>query len=135
MTDTGNRVYFNDEAAGIGPTTSDPPQSYYVGPLVQWVKPAGGSALAAWQTQANNEASAVPAYTQIQLTGNAQEATWEFTYQTKTNGTTIRELDYGFTLDGGAYGFAILYKAPNAEWSSLQPTFEKMRNSFLPPST
>ncbi len=133
MTDTGNRVYFNDVAAGNDATNSDSPQSYYVGLLVQWVKPAGGSALAAWQTQANNDAS-VSGYTQIQLTGNAQEATWEFTYET-TDGTTMHELDYGFTLDGGAYGFAILYKAPNSEWSSLLPTFEKMRNSFVAPST
>jgi hypothetical protein len=118
----------------IDPTTDgvffrDPGVNAYL--LAAYITPAGPSALQAWQQQEPTFASQHSDYQRVSMSGDAQQATWEYTYT--DNGTGMHGIDWGAVVDNGQYGFALNWVTDDADWSGLQTTFQGMEQSFVPP--
>jgi hypothetical protein len=107
----------------------DPGVNAYL--LAAYTNPAGPSALQAWQQQEPIFASQHSDYQQVSMSGDAQQATWEYTYT--DNGTGMQGIDWGVVVDNGQYGFALNWVTDDVDWLSLQTTFEGMKQSFVPP--
>jgi hypothetical protein len=52
---------------------------------------------------------------------------WEFRHG---SGETLHTGNLGFIAAGR--GYALMLRAPETEWSAVQPTFEQFKQAFLP---
>jgi hypothetical protein len=107
----------------------DPGVNAYL--LAAYIAPAGPSAIQAWQQQEPSFASQHSDYQQVSMSGDAQQATWEYTYMEE--GTEMHGIDWGAVVDDGQYGFALNWVTDEGDWSGLQTTFQGMKQSFVPP--
>jgi hypothetical protein len=141
---TGSWVQYSDAATGftiwyptgwtVDPTTDgvffrDPGVNAYL--LAAYTSPAGPSAIGAWQQQEPTFASSHSGYYQVSMSGDAQQATWEYMYT--DDGTEMHGIDWGAVVDGGQYGFALNWVTDQGDWAALQPPFQAMKQSFVPP--
>jgi len=141
---TGSWTQYSDPTTGfsiwypygwnVDPTTGgdffrDPGADAYM--LVAYTSPAGPSAIQAWQQQIPGFASAHSDYQTVSLTGGTEQATWEYTYS--DSGTEMHGIDWGEIVDNGQYGVALNWVTDEGDWSGLQPTFQAMEQSFIPP--
>jgi len=109
----------------------DPGVNAYL--LAAHVSPAGPSAIGAWQQQESDPSfeSAHPNYERVSMSGDSQQASWEYVYE--DNGTEMHGIDWGAVVDSAKYGFALNWVTDGADWTGLQPTFQSMERSFVPP--
>ena len=100
--------------------------------LAAYISPPGPSALGGWQQQEQNAnfLSAHPDYQRVSMTGDDQQATWEYTYTAYVTG--MHGIDWADVPDNGQYGFALNWVTDDADWSGLQTTFQAMQQSFVP---
>jgi len=141
---TGGWTQYSDTSTGftiwyptgwtVDPTTDgvffrDPGVNAYL--LVAYITPAGPSALGAWQQQEPTFASNHSDYNQVSMSGDAQQATWEYMYS--DDGTEMHGVDWGAVVDSGQYGFALNWVTDEGDWADLQPGFQAMKQSFVAP--
>jgi hypothetical protein len=107
----------------------DRPNGAYM--LVAYRSPAGPSAIGAWKQEEVVFSAGHQNYHRVRMSGGTQQATWEYTYS--DNGTTMHGIDDAMIVDNGQYGFALNWVTNETNWASLQPTFEYMQSTFIPP--
>jgi hypothetical protein len=108
--------------------------------LVDWQSPANSSALADWQSSDAAGPGTFNGYQRIQVAQVTygqwtNAADWEWTFN-GSGGTRLHSLNRGFVVDNGKYGYALLWTAPDADWSSadFSEARKKAFDSFQPAS-
>jgi hypothetical protein len=113
-----NRTDFRDPATGA-----------FV--RVEWTDTPGADAAGAWREAEPGFRSRNANYEPLGITEVAYRdypaALWEFRHG---SGETLHTGNLGFIAKGR--GYAMMLRAPETEWSAVQPTFEQFKQAFLP---
>jgi eukaryotic-like serine/threonine-protein kinase len=113
-----NRTDFRDPATGA-----------FV--RVEWTDTPGADAAGAWREAEPGFRSRNANYEPLGITEvgyrDYPAALWEFRHG---SGETLHTGNLGFIAAGR--GYALMLRAPETEWSAVQPTFEQFKQAFLP---
>jgi hypothetical protein len=113
-----NRTDFRDPATGT-----------FV--RVEWTDTPGADAAGAWREAEPGFRSRNANYEPLGITDvgyrDYPAALWEFRHG---SGETLHTGNLGFIAAGR--GYALMVRAPESEWTAMQPTFEQFKQAFLP---
>jgi hypothetical protein len=102
---------------------------------VDWRRPPGEDAVAAWEAQSAGFEGSHENYQELRIEPTTfkgfEGAEWEFTYT--DGGADLHALDLGFIVRDD-YGFALFFQTHAENWESSQGLFELLKASFQPPS-
>ena len=98
---------------------------------VDWTDKPGSSAQRAWEEFEPKFASRQTGYRRVHIVpttykGYENASEWEYRY------AGVHAINLGVVT--GEYGFALNFQTSESAWESSQPTFERMKRHFVPPS-
>jgi serine/threonine protein kinase len=137
--ETGYRVAYPDGWTMVDsqiPNTRDfrdPETGTYL--RVAWRKPPGRSAQGTWESYSEDFGSRHSGYRTIRIDpttykGYENASEWEYRYT--SGGAVLHAINLGVVT--GEYGFALNFQTRESEWERSQPTFDRIKELFVPPS-